>query len=171
MVNFFILDKNITRKQKIKKNIKAEIILRNREQKRVIFTKIASRPILCLNFIPFIKTHSKGVHISLFYDKLVSKIPKYGLRTASCHNLKEILTAKNKLKADFIMISPVFTTKSHQDANTLGIIRLLRLLNNTIKYQNFIALGGMNMKRLKSIKRLDFNNKVKGFGGIRDFLE
>jgi thiamine-phosphate pyrophosphorylase len=66
------------------------------------------------------------------------------------------------------MISPVFATKTHPDAKPLGAMKLFKMIN--LINGNFIALGGLNEKRYKLLKKLDFKNKLKGFAGIRNFL-
>ena len=174
MPNFFILDEDVCGKQKMQKMqnfFHLEILLRNRREKKVKFTKkyYKNKPILCLNYKPFLRSYAKGVHISLFHDRFISKIPKNTLKTTSSHSLREVLFAIHKIKADFIFISPIFCTKSHEGEKTLGIIKLFRIINK-VNFNNFILLGGMCKKKLKLIKKLDFNRKIKGFAGIRSFL-
>ncbi len=166
MPNFFISDKNALGKQKVR----ADLILRNRTTKVVQYNpkNYNQKPILCCNYKPFLRTFTKGVHISLFYDAILSKVPKTNLRTTSAHNIPQILRAKRLFKPKYIMISPVFATKTHPDAKPLGAMKLFKMIN--LINGNFIALGGLNEKRYKLLKKLDFKNKLKGFAGIRNFL-
>ena len=171
MFNFFIFDENVLGKQKMQKmqkKLNFQIILRNRKENKVKFIKkdTKNKPILCLNYQPLLKTYTNGVHISLFHDNIVSKIPKMGLRTVSSHNLKEILYAIKVLKADVIFISPVFRTESHLETKPLGFIHLFKMINY-VNFNKFVALGGMNERRLKMLKKIDFKGKIKGFAGIR----
>ena len=170
MPNFFIFDENVCGKQKIKKLINVEILMRNREVNGGVnlknsITSFSKKVFLPLNYRPFLRINTKGVHISLYYDRMQSKIPKNTIKTVSAHNIKEVVRAMD-LKADFIFISPVFSTKSHPNQKPIGALMLFKILN-FVKYNNFILLGGMDEKRLKLLKKLDYNNKIKGFAGIR----
>lgn len=174
MPNFFIADENVLSKHKIKRIIDygdiSEVIFRNRLKKTVSFLQRSSKtPILCTNYKPFLKTYAKGIHISLYHDRLRSKLPKYGIRTVSTHNLKEILLAKMSLKANFIFISPVLETLSHEKQKPLGIIRLFHTLNQ-VQCKNIILLGGMSLAYYKRLKTLDFKGKIQGFASIRNFV-
>ncbi|MEM6475763.1 MAG: thiamine phosphate synthase [Pseudomonadota bacterium] len=70
------------------------------------------------------------------------------LRLATAHNLTEIGLA-NRIGADAVLLSPVFATRSHPGADTLGIakFRLLARYSNT----PVIALGGMNAKGARAL--------------------
>ena len=59
---------------------------------------------------------------------------------ATAHSLREIGLA-NRLRADAVLLSPVFPTRSHPDARTLGPLRF-RLLAARARMP-VIALGGM----------------------------
>jgi thiamine monophosphate synthase len=168
--NFFIADENVLSKQKMKKILRAKIILRNRALKTAKYQirDYNKKVILCSNYKPFLKTYVKGFHISLFYDKILSNIPKNQVETVSCHNKIEILKAKRLLKPRYIMISPIFITKTHKDAKPLGVLKLFRMINDV--NARFITLGGVDEKRFQRLKKLDFKNKLKGFAGIRNFL-
>lgn len=63
------------------------------------------------------------------------------LTLATAHDLAEIGLA-NRLRADAVLLSPVFPTRSHPDARGLGPLRF-RLLAAHAKMP-VIALGGMN---------------------------
>jgi hypothetical protein len=162
MLTFIIKTKNSIGKQK------KQILLRNRILNRQNF-EIPKRnkifPILSSDFKPFLQTYSKGVHFSFFYDKLISKVPKDCIKTTSVHNLQQIL----KAKGDFLLISPIFFTKSHSKTQPLGILKLFNTINKT-QNKNFILLGGMNEDKFNKMKRLDFKDKIRGFAGITTFI-
>jgi thiamine-phosphate pyrophosphorylase len=70
--------------------------------------------------------------------------PTRGLLTlASAHSLREIGVA-NRARADAVLLSPVFPTRSHPGALALGPMRF-RLLAAHAKMP-VIALGGMNAR-------------------------
>jgi len=65
------------------------------------------------------------------------------MRFATAHSLREIGRA-NRHRADAILLSPVFATRSHPGARTLGPVRF-RLLAAQARVP-VIALGGMNAR-------------------------
>ena len=65
------------------------------------------------------------------------------LRIATAHNLAEIGEA-NRIHADAAMLSPVFATRSHPDAETLGPARFRLLAREAA--MPVIALGGMTIE-------------------------
>ncbi|KLI64574.1 thiamine monophosphate synthase [Aurantiacibacter marinus] len=72
------------------------------------------------------------------------------LQIATAHNMREIAQA-NLSGADAVMLSPVFPTRSHPGARTLGSNRWHTLARHA--KMPVIALGGMNLEaawRLKS---------------------
>lgn len=66
------------------------------------------------------------------------------LLTAACHD-RAALRAARRLRIGAALVSPVFPTRSHPDARTLGLIGLARLAR-TAKIP-VIALGGMAVKQ------------------------
>lgn len=71
-----------------------------------------------------------------------------GVRTAAAHSRREAIQAI-RAGADLLFVSPVFTTRSHPGARTLGRIRfglLVRDLPVTV-----IALGGMTEARMRGL--------------------
>lgn len=66
------------------------------------------------------------------------------LRSVSVHGATE-MEAANRLEADLAFVSPVFPTRSHPGARTLGPDGLLRLAAQA--RMPVIALGGMNEER------------------------
>ena len=83
---------------------------------------------------------------------------------ASCHNEEEINKA-NQLKLDYIFVSPVKKTKSHQDASSLGWHKFkeLRSLTEIKTY----ALGGMRLSDLDEAKKYS----ADGIAGISTFMD
>ena len=70
-------------------------------------------------------------------------------RLATAHDLREIGRA-NRWGATSVLISPVFPTRSHPGAKSLGRIRLLLLASRT--QIPVIALGGMTARRFRGLK-------------------
>jgi thiamine-phosphate pyrophosphorylase len=71
-----------------------------------------------------------------------------GLRTASAHNLREIRAAE-RAGAHLIFLSPVYPTRSHPDAPTLGPRRFAALAHQT--KLPVIALGGMDADKARTL--------------------
>ena len=71
------------------------------------------------------------------------------LRLLTAHSLREIGMAQ-RTRADAILLSPVFPTRSHPGASTLGSVRF-RLLARHSRLP-VIALGGMNRHRACSLR-------------------
>jgi thiamine-phosphate pyrophosphorylase len=71
------------------------------------------------------------------------------LRLATVHSLRELGKA-HRARADAILISPVFATRSHPGAPVLGPVRF-RLLATRSRVPA-IALGGMNARRARHIR-------------------
>lgn len=69
-------------------------------------------------------------------------------RLVTAHSLREIGQA-NRLRADAILLSPVFRTRSHPGAASLGPVRF-RLLARYARAP-VIALGGMNQARARRL--------------------
>lgn len=69
------------------------------------------------------------------------------LRLVTAHSLRELARA-NLRRADLVLLSPVFATRSHPGARGLGPIRF-RLLAARSKAP-LVALGGMNADRARS---------------------
>ena len=67
---------------------------------------------------------------------------------ATAHSLREIGRA-NRWGAEAVLISPVFPTRSHPGAPTLGRVRLLLLAQRA--QMPVIALGGMTKRRCKGL--------------------
>ena len=71
------------------------------------------------------------------------------LRLVTAHSLHEIGMAQ-RLRADAVLLSPVFPTRSHPGTNVLGPVRF-RLLARHAQVP-VIALGGVNAHRARGLK-------------------
>jgi len=71
------------------------------------------------------------------------------LAIATAHNMAEIAAA-NRAGADAVMLSPVFPTRSHPGARTLGALRFL--LMSRYAAMPVIALGGMKPRQAKRLR-------------------
>ncbi|MDQ8757041.1 thiamine phosphate synthase [Sphingosinicella sp. LHD-64] len=71
-----------------------------------------------------------------------------GIRSAPAHDLAEIRAAETA-GADLVFLSPVFPTRSHPEAATLGPNRFAELAGQT--QLPVIALGGMNEARFAAL--------------------
>ncbi len=80
-----------------------------------------------------------------------------GLMSASAHNLRE-LRAAERAGADLVFLSPVFPTRSHPGAPTLGP-RRFSLIAHQAKVP-VIALGGMDPEKARQL------GGAYGWGGI-----
>ena len=69
-------------------------------------------------------------------------------RLATAHDLREVGRA-NRCGAQVVLISPVFATRSHPGAPTLGPVRLLLLARRA--RMPTIALGGMTVRRFRGL--------------------
>lgn len=74
-----------------------------------------------------------------------------GLRTWPAHSRREAI-AGIRAGADLLFISPVFPTRSHPNARTLGRVRLGLLMRGLSV--PVIALGGMDARRADSLQPL-----------------
>ena len=71
-----------------------------------------------------------------------------GLRSASVHNLREVRAAE-RMGIDLLFLGPVFPTRSHPGARTLGPLRFAALARQT--NLPVIALGGMSAARARRV--------------------
>jgi len=87
---------------------------------------------------------------------------KAGLVSAAAHDLRE-LKAAERCGAHLVFLSPVFPTRSHPGARTLGRVRFGAIaLKSRIPV---IALGGMDRRRGRSLRPLG----AYGWAGIDAF--
>ena len=82
---------------------------------------------------------------------------------ASCHNKDEINKA-NQLKLDYVFISPIKKTKSHQETSSLGWKKFKELRSLT-KIKTY-ALGGIRISDLDEAKK----HSADGIAGISSFM-
>lgn len=83
------------------------------------------------------------------------------LRLATAHSLREIAAA-NRAGADAVLLSPVFATRSHPGAKTLGRVRFRLLARHAA--MPVIALGGMDRRSAGSLGWLRWAG-IDGFSG------
>ncbi|MBX9813489.1 MAG: thiamine phosphate synthase [Sphingomonas sp.] len=72
-----------------------------------------------------------------------------GLRSWPAHDAREVI-AGARAGADLILISPVFPTRSHPGAPTLGPLRAMRLARRA--KGRAVALGGMDARRYRRLR-------------------
>ncbi len=70
------------------------------------------------------------------------------LTIATAHDMREIAQA-NRAGADAVMLSPVFPTRSHPGAKTLGAMRFLHMAKHAL--MPVIALGGMDSQNARQL--------------------
>lgn len=111
------------------------------------------------------KIKADGVHFSDF-DKIPLQIMrrKNLILSLACHSLKSVIKAR-KLRPEMVFISPIFSTSSHQDTKSLGLLYLAKILAKNRKTLPIYALGGVNSSNIKALKKLG----ITGFGAINFF--
>ncbi len=72
---------------------------------------------------------------------------------ATAHNLRDLARAK-RARADAVLLSPVFATRSHPGATTLGALRFNLLARHAAL--PVIALGGMTRRRMARVRAHGF---------------
>lgn len=82
-----------------------------------------------------------------------------GLTTFAVHDAREAVAAR-RAGADMVFVSPVFPTRSHPGARTLGPVRLGLLLRGIAVPA--VALGGMDARAMRRLRGL----KVHGWAGV-----
>jgi 8-oxo-dGTP diphosphatase len=96
-----------------------------------------------------IKVGADGVHLSslqlISLSEKPRNLPSNFMVAASCHNALELALAE-KLGLDFVVLSPVNASKSHENAATLGWQHFADLIENTTL--PVYALGGMQISDL-----------------------
>ena len=81
------------------------------------------------------------------------------VRTAPAHNRRELVAAERG-GADAILLSPVFPTRSHPGAPTLGRLGFAMIAHTATR--PIIALGGMTASRARSLRGMG----IHGWAGI-----
>ena len=82
-----------------------------------------------------------GLHLSAHHLMSMQKKPEGIICGASCHNAQELAQAQ-QLDLDYVLLSPVKQTLSHQDAKPLGWQEFSRLITDC--RLPVYALGGMH---------------------------
>ena len=99
--------------------------------------------------------HADGVH-----GRSGQRLAPRGLiRTAPVHSRMELIAARRS-GADLALLSPVFPTRSHPHARTLGPVGFARLAATA--GLPIIALGGMDARRFRALRELG----AYGWAGI-----
>ena len=112
--------------------------------------------------IDFSKVEFSGFHADSASLMKISKRPEGKLFSASCHNESELEKAL-RLKADFIVLSPVKKTSSHPDAKPIG-------WNNFTKLTEGISLPVYALGGLSEIDLNDaWSNGAQGVAAISAF--
>jgi len=110
-----------------------------------------------------INVGADGVHLSEGNTRrgplrISSRKPGF-IITCAAHSHRALWRAK-LANVDVAMVSPIYPTKSHLEAQTLGALRALRLMKSSPQITG--ALGGLSTK---TIKRLN-HRAVFGLGAI-----
>ena len=82
------------------------------------------------------------------------------------HDLAEIRSAERR-RADFILLSPLFATRSHPGAPALGVLRFAALARST--RLPVVALGGVTQRHARVVRQLGAWgwSGIDAFGGRR----
>ena len=118
-----------------------------------------TRVIINPNDIPF-KNIDESQYIHLNSKNLFKATANTIWASASCHNIEEI-TAANKLKLEFILLSPVLDTNKYQFK--LGWEKFSKLAKES--KHPVVALGGLEQNDLK----IALFNGASGIAGISMF--
>ena len=94
-----------------------------------------------LSLIDLSGTEFDGIHTDSRTLMSLSSRPKSNLFSASCHNIEQLLKAE-KLKADFVVLSPVQKTASHPDVQPIGWQTFAEMID-TVSIPVY-ALGGVS---------------------------
>ncbi|MDR2220815.1 MAG: Nudix family hydrolase [Methylobacillus sp.] len=96
------------------------------------------------------RVDADGVHLSSAHLAALPERPHDMLCAASCHTPQELAQAE-KLACDFVVLSPVMTTKSHPDVPSLGWENFRAMIAD---YSLPVyALGGMRAELLQTVWR------------------
>ena len=87
--------------------------------------------------------------------------PGPGPRSWSAHSRREAI-AGNRAGAAVLFVSPVRPTRSHPGAPALGVMRAARIAPPGAPRPTIVALGGMNARAWRRIRRQGFD----GWAGI-----
>lgn len=121
------------------------------------------------------KYKSGGVHYSdkdhiplRFFKK--SSFKKNFIRSIACHSLRNIVKY-SKYNVDYLFISPIYPTTSHNSSKTFGTTKLAKISLKCKKLAynkpKLYALGGISKNNIKKIRK----TKVSSFGAIDYFTK
>jgi thiamine-phosphate pyrophosphorylase len=120
------------------------------------------------------KLKADGLHFSDF-DQIPMQFlqkrfwPKNFIFSLAAHSYKTFFKLQ-KLKPNLLFISPIFSSTSHPNTKNFGLRNLAKIAfktkNQSYLTANIYALGGINLKNIKSIQNLP----ISGFGAI-DFFK
>ncbi len=169
-------DDILLKAQNIVKNYRANIMLRAKHLKGKYFYEyaIALRDITLSHGVSFIVNErfdiamavkADGVHLpsNALDVSVVKQICKDMLIGYSAHSKEDVFEAFNK-GADYVTLSPIFPTKSHEDAKPLGLDYLKDVVKSSKK--PIFALGGITKENAKDV----LETGVYGIASIRFFL-
>lgn len=91
-----------------------------------------------------------------------SLLQSQGIRTVAAHNVRERILAQ-RCRADLILVSPVYATRSHPGARPLGRLGFARVTGPM--RSRAVALGGMNRREFRAMQAL----APYGWAGIDAF--
>lgn len=104
-----------------------------------------------------------GVHLPEHMLGRPPVLSGFSLVTAACHSRLALWRAEG-LGVDLALVSPVFQTRSHAEAQGLGLHRLARMIQEA--RVPIAALGGINPGTAKQLRPL----KLAAFAAIDGFL-
>ncbi|NQY51688.1 MAG: thiamine phosphate synthase [Piscirickettsiaceae bacterium] len=109
----------------------------------------------------------QGIHLTLQDAKdviLIKEIRSHGVKyiAASCHNEEEIAVA-NRVRCDFITISPVETAGCHLDVRPIGWQQFSKL--SALANMPVFALGGQSIDNLSIARKFG----AYGISGMSEF--
>jgi thiamine-phosphate pyrophosphorylase len=80
--------------------------------------------------------------------------PDSGLFSTTVHDRRELIAAQ-RAGADLVFVSPIFPTRTHPGARSIGVVRLGLMLrgNRTPAF----ALGGMNSRKFRKLNGLSLH--------------
>lgn len=132
-------------------------------ERRALFARIARiarrrRLVLVRAGSDYLGRHEQGRHGR---EGVRRGMQAHSVRTWPAHNVAEVIAGR-RAKADVILISPVFATRSHPGGRALGPIRAAALAR--LVPGRAIALGGMDADRFRRLRQSGFQGQT-GFEG------
>lgn len=106
------------------------------------------------------KVGADGLHLRRA-DLFSMRKPWKGLISTACHDVKAIKRSR-EIGADFLLVSPLFSTRSHVGQRPLDLFRWI-MLTSWHRRQYYVALGGIN---INTVIRLGALSKARRPGGL-----